>query len=227
MGRDLAAALATGLWITRRHADDEGGRGRSYEVRDAAGALLLRARSTVWGREIPLRWPDDVEALMLRRRRAFPLTGRVDMLEPGGRLVGAVYRNGRFADAAGRTLGRFRDARTMRERTGEAVLQGVFEAVIGGDGAQPANARAFVCMSGDGVVGTLASMALPFAQTEPAEPSLVARISRRVLPKRAMDTLRAVAAPRGWRLDVAAEMRVHDPLLVTGAALFTVELSYW
>jgi hypothetical protein len=229
MHSELTAALGDGLWITRRRADDGGERGRIYEVCDAAGAVLLSARSSVWGRDIPMRGTVHEEVLLLRRRRAFPLTGRVDMLKPDGRLAGAVYRSGRFADASGRTLGRFRDARTMRARTREAALQAVVEALLGSDGAgsQTSGPTGYVCMNGRAVVGTLAHGRQPFERESADEPSMVARISARVLPQRAVQALRSAGAPRGWRLEVATHLAAAHPLLVTGAALFTVELSYW
>src|SRR3972149_497794 len=105
------------LWITVSRSSTDGRRGRDYAVRDVAGAVLLTARALVWGRELTATDPGTGSTiLLLRRRLAFPLTGRVDVLVPPAKPLGRVYRNGRFAGADGHMTGRFRDAHGVRKR---------------------------------------------------------------------------------------------------------------
>jgi hypothetical protein len=165
-------------------------------VQDTAGATLLEARVFLWGRDVTVSEPDGGRPfLLLRRRRSFPLTGRLDVLDPErGESLGAVWRNGSFADASGGVVGRFRDARSLRGLAAESVLAAVADALLGGDGSDISGLAAFVCTVGDRPAGSLAVARLPWPRdtgTEAIVPgargtlaAVAARILQR-LPERA------------------------------------------
>jgi hypothetical protein len=227
----LGEALARSgvLWITSRHATVDGARGREYEIFTSDGRALLAARSTVWGREIVVtHTPGGALALRLLRSRAFILNGRADVLAARGSALGAVYRSGRFRDRSGRTIGRFRDARTFRSWGGEALLQSVLDNALGAGGSdsQLSAPTAFVCAGDAGLVASLARKRLPFNAPEPGTPSDRVRAVVRLLPRGLARRLLDPGASHGWALEWAAPVHA-EPLLLLGAALFTIELSHW
>jgi hypothetical protein len=197
---DIAGALAAlSLWIVPQPVKAAPRRCRDYHVRDLTGNALLTVRAYLWGRDIDAH---DAHArqpvLRVRRRHLFPITGVADASAlAGDRQLGTVHRSGRIRDAGGRPLGRFRDARSTGQRTRESLLQGVFEAVLGGDGTT-----------------TLASGPDGYVWASPEH--VVLGTLRRGAP----------GAPRGsWLLERSPETFGYDPLLVTAAALFMVELA--
>lgn len=230
---DVRAALdVPALWIVAQPAPAERRRCRDYHVCDAVGTALLSVRAFVWGRDMVAR--DAVTRapmLLVRRRRLFPLTGRVDVLEPAaGRRIGTLHRSGRFVDASGRALGRFRDARSLREKTGESVFQAALEALLDGDGSSsyPSGPEGYVWIGPDGAVaGTLARRMLSFAPGSDNDHAPIPAGLRAAVAARVRGLVRGLTAPRGWLLERAAPPAGADPLLVTGAALFAVELSRW
>ena len=228
MTGSLAAAT---LWITVRRSTERGRRCRDYAVCDPAGKALLAARAFVWERVINITGADSGQlVLVLRRRLAFPLTGRVDVLSsPGREPRGAVYRSGRFADARGRTAGRFRDARSLRARAGEGLLAGLADVLTGAEGSQVSAPNAYVCTIGERPAGTLAHTALPWPETAMAtvEPPALIAATRRLLPERARRFVSRLGRPAGWRFQREPPLLAVDPLLAIGAAIFMVELSQW
>jgi hypothetical protein len=207
-------------------------------VRDAAGAVLLEAHAFLRGREMKVTEPGTGRPiLLLRRRRAFLLTGRADLLDPArGKPLGAVWRNGRFTGARGEPVGRFRDARTFRALAAEGVLAAVADALLGGEGSEVSRPTAFVCTVAERPAGTLAVAGLPWpretgmeapAPAARAALAAVATRTRRLLPERARRAVRRLGGPTGWRFERGEQLLACDPLLAVGAALFQVELSHW
>jgi hypothetical protein len=214
------------IWITSRATRVDGRRARDYEVCSAAGVVALTAVAFLWGRDIVVRDSAGRPALRLRRRRLFPLTGRVDILSPSGRPVGAVYRSGRCIDEHGRERARFRDARSLRERAGEGLLQAAFDAMMGGEGETLGpGPSGYVCVVGDRAIGALAVGRVPFPEA-PGPPSRIRTLASKLFPQRVLRNLAAAGARRGWCLQLD-ELPVADPLLIIGAALFMVEISKW
>jgi hypothetical protein len=223
----LSSAIASStLWITSRYATVQGARGREYEVFTNDGQALLAARSTVWGREIVVRDRFGEPVIRLLRSRAFILNGRADVLSARGRL-GAVFRSGRFRDASGRRIARFRDARSFGSRAGEGMLQAVVDAALGADGtSQLSGPAAFVCTSESGPVASLSRRRLPFRTGDPVPPTERARALAGLLPRGLARWLLDRGTLHGWALERVAPVD-GDPLLLLGAALFTIELSHW
>lgn len=230
MNSTLIAGLAAPvLWFTVRRNSVDGRACRDYEIADVTGSVLLAARAFVWGRDVTLRQPGATPMLLLRRSRLFAVNGRVAVLELPSRLqIGVVRRNGAYYDSAGRMLGRFRDARSGRAHTGEALVQAAGDALLGLDGnAVMSGPTAFVLEGGGDAAGTLVSTPLPFAETTaPMEPPRVLQFLGRLLPARLRVALRSASAPRGWRLQRRTPA-AGDPRLHAAAALFAIELSHW
>lgn len=183
----------------------------------------------MWGPDLPVTAAGtERRVLLLRRRRLFPITGRVDVLEPErGALLGAVYRSGRFAPARGAPVGRFRDARTLRGRAAEGVLSGFANALIGNDASQLSSPTAFSCTIAEQPAGTLVLSPLPWTPDSRPQPPALAALAGRWLPERARSALKSIAAPTGWRFERAPALLAVDPRVVIGAALFQVELAQW
>ena len=210
-----------------RRTNDGGRACRDYTVMDEDGVRLLTARAYNWSRAIVVAAADGAPTIKLLRSRLFPLTGKVAVLELPSRLrIGTVRRNGMFSDAAGRRLGRFRDARTSRERTRETVFQATFEAILGSGESMPSSPDSFVLELEGVAQGSLLHATLPFT-TEPAaaSSSRLAPLTR-WLPERARRALRVVSTPRGWKFHRSSPAP-DDPRIHVAAALFAIELSRW
>ena len=226
------------VWFSVARATHSGRACRDYVIFDSTGSACFEARAFPWRREIVIRanTPPHLPVLTLRRRRSFPLTGTVDILNEDGDRIGTVRRNGVFR-AQDRHVGRFLDARTMRERTREAVVIGVLDSLFGGDGTTAIGSapNGFVWLRGSTVVGVLTRAAASFLAESPhteanrdttrphasAYPSLIARV---------IDRFRRLArpdAPRAWKLEQRDPAHAADDRIVIAAALFTIELSQW
>lgn len=215
------ALLAPELWLTLRRTSAEGRASRDYAVLDPAGAPLLQARAFNWSREIRLTDATGSVVAVIRRSRAFALNGRAEIVDAAGQRLGQVRRTGAFADAGGRTLGRFRDARTFGSRAGESVLQGVVDAALGGEGSiTTSGPESFVLLVEERLAGSLVRAVLPWAEPAGGEAT-----SRR-MPQWLAGRIRSLTTTRGWRFQ-RDEPTGGDPLVTVAAALFAIELSRW
>lgn len=210
-------------WLAVRRAADEGRACRDYAVFDDAGALLAQARAYPWRREIPILDAEHARIGVLSRRRSFPITGKVDVFDDGGGTLGVLGRDGWCRDADGRTLGRFRDARSMREQTLESLASGVLDAVTGNDGSLPTGPTAMVWLIDGRAAGSLHRDKLPFA--DPTAPPPSDHPLRRWLP--AAVKKRVDGPERAWRFEREAPARHEDLRLLLGAVIFAVELAHW
>ena len=216
------------LWFTMDRGTAGGRQCRDYTVADDGGRQLLSARAFNWSRDIVLADSDGTPILMIRRSRIFALSGRAVVLElPAQRPIGEVGRSGRFSDSTGQMRGRFRDARSARERASESVFQAAAEALLGNGDSVASGPNSFL-LDIDGVLaGTLSYSEIPLGRnTEPAVPSRAARLASRLLPARSLKALRALTAPRGWKFHHLAPPP-EDPRVQIAAALFAIELSRW
>ncbi len=218
-------ATALTLWFRVRSEVRGSRRGRAFEVFDRSGTPIASAWAEPWAREIAVGGET-----VLRRRRLFPLTGRVDIVDAAtGAALGRTGRGGVVRDADDRELGRFRDARTARDFLGEGLFD-LFGAILtGGDGSSstPSGATGYVWRVAGRPRGRLYRAPWPFAG---AEASMVAHERRswlaRLVPERLARLLRRVGHDPTWVLELegvgAAEQR-----LVLAAAVFAIELSHW
>ena len=216
------------LWITSRRATSEGRACRVLATFAEDGAPLLEAIAFPWRREIVVRSSDTRgEALLiLRRRRSFPVTGKVDVEDGDAHRLGIVTRAGRVLRADGTLAGRFSDSRSLRRRTAESAAEAVGNALIGVDSVgRPRAADSFVFSLDGHHIGSLVRAPLPFSIPE-SEAHLRAGIAR-LLPERWHIALARRAEPRGWRFARMMLPAHADPRLLVGAALFTIELSHW
>jgi hypothetical protein len=225
----IEAIRAPVVWLTVRRASADGRACRDYVVYDAAGARLAGARAFPWRREIPIFTGDDAAStvILLRRRRFFPLSGKVDVHVAGaGARIGVVSRGGRFTSADGRVIGAFRDARPMRDRTKEAVVIGLLDAMAGGDGSSTimSGPTGFIYFEDGSPAGSLARARLPFEPPGGEAGGRHLGRLRALLPARFAS---ALVERGGWKLERAAPSVLVDPRLLLAAALFAVELSHW
>lgn len=234
----LTDALRAGtLWITTALTVHEGRAAREHTVHDTAGTPLLTAHTTTWSREITVRHPNDPGGvvLVIRRRRAFPLTGLADVIDATRpRELGTLHRDGRVRDATGIVVGRFTDARSLRRRTAEGLIEGLGTAIVGGDDSGPVGTNAYVYTSGSEVVGHLVREKLPFTLPEPSQASTPwSRLGRfiprlgRFAPQRWRERVADRMRPSGWRLERTMPAPDEDPRLSVAGAIFTVELNRW
>ena len=217
------------LWFSVERAVENGRACRDYRIRSAEDALLATARAFPWRRPIPVADASGQPILTLERRRSFPLTGRVDVrAAASGPPLGIVRRNGRYEDALGRPAGAFRDARSIRGRTHEALFIGLLDTVLGDGGSEVSGPSGYVWLAEGRPAGTLRREPLPFSQPPVTLSGIPARLAR-VVPERMRRRFRTLVGPTGWKLERLPEAPVvaADPRLTLAAALFAIELSYW
>lgn len=216
------------LWITSRRATVEGRACRLLATYAEDGAPLLEAIAFPWRREIVVRSlvTKGDAVLLMRRRRSFPLTGKVDVEDGDAQRLGIVTRAGRVLRADGTLVGRFSDSRSLRRRAAESAAEAVGNALIGADSVGgPSAADSFVFSLDGHPIGSLVRAPLPFSIPESdAHPR--AGLGR-LLPQRWHGALARRAEPRGWRFARMPLPAHADPRLLVGAALFTIELSHW
>lgn len=223
----MAALRADVLWLATHKTSVEGRVCREYVVSDTEGAVLLIARAYLWGREIAVANPDGQAVFTVLRSRAFPVTGKATVKElPSGDAIGTVTRSGTFKDSSGAVRGRFRDARSLRDRTKESLFQGAMEAIFAtGADSVPSGPDALVLQVNNAIAGTLTYGALPFSlQNVAGQTSPPRRAS--AFPKFLRKAWESLNAPRGWKL-VRTRASDDDPRLQMGAALFAAELARW
>jgi len=218
------------LWVVVRRSHDGSRRVRDYAVHRPDGLVLLTGQASNWGRDLRMQDPHGAGGVLLRRRRLFPLTGRIDVLRhPDHHLLGRFHRSGRIHGADGANLGRLRDARSLRSRAGEGLLAGALEAALGGDGnsSQLSGPSGFIWVL-DGVpIGTLVRTQLPFDARDATPPSALTALGSRILPPGVRDVMARVTTPHGWRMQREAQARAFDPWLVIGGAVMAVEMAQW
>jgi hypothetical protein len=225
---DMEALRASVLWLTVERSAIDGRSCRDYVVYGDDGTRLGTARAFPWRRDIPIHLPPtlDVPTLMLRRRRSFPLTGKVDVLDlPAHKRIAVLSRSGRYRDQHGG--GAFRDARSFGDRAKEGIFLAAIEALLGGDGTASTGSgpSGFVHVVAGKPAGTLGRAPLPFLTGSQANSSESRNLLRKVMPRRLGDRL-FNPAPRGWKLENTLP-DAQDPRVRLAAALFAVELSHW
>lgn len=216
------------LWIASRRATSEGRACRLITTFAEDGAPLLEALTYPWRREIVARAVDHESRpiLVMRRRRSFPFTGKVDIEDAGAaRRLGIVTRAGRVLEADGRVVGRFTDTRSFRRRAVHGLAEGLGNALLGLDSVgTPATTDSFILRLEGRTLGSLVRSPLPFDLSDGSASSQ--SVIGRLVPERWRAVLSRRFAPRGWRF-VRANAGDTEPLLLVGAAVFTVELTHW
>lgn len=212
------------LWLPTRRTSVEGRTCREYAVTDDVGSVLLTARAFLWRRDIVVAEPGGQAVFTIVRSHAFPATGKATVRElPSGLAIGTVHRNGTFRNSTGAVRGRFRDARSFRDRTAESVFQGAMEVIMStGADSMPSGPDALLLQVDEAIVGTLTYGPLPFATQDEVPRSPSSRMLRRFIQK----TWKSLNAPRGWQF-VRFSTTDDDPRLLLAAALFAAELSRW
>ena len=221
------------LWMRHRSGMREGKRGRQWRILDADGALRYGA----FARRVPGPidvWERDDESRLVvlgRPRKSFPVTGRYDVRLPGGENIGVAGRGGHVRDADGQKLGRFHDARSLKQLMGEGLAEAAFNTLLGlADAASDAGtgARAFLLRLEGLPDGKLLRQRMPFVpEGEPErKPNRATNVLRKVLPRRTGDALLERKPPHGWLLEVPDTGTVPEPLLLV-AALLAIEVALW
>jgi hypothetical protein len=215
-------------WIRVRRDQREGTACRVITLSSATGAAEFEAVAFTWRRDIVVRAiASPHEGFVIRRRRSFPFTGRLDVLATAGETrIGILARNGVVKDGSGNACGRFRDARTTGDRAGETAFEFVGAILTGSEGGDPGRMpleRRWIIGSAE--QGRLMRAKWPFDPDGAPDPS-PGGISR-FLPAKVGAFLRGVAAPATWRFDWRPLEPSVDPRLPVAAALWAVELSHW
>lgn len=222
---DLAPLRAAVLWMPVCRTSHDGRACREYRVVDERGTDLLFARAFLWHREILVARPDGTPCFSIRRSRLFVFNGRADVRElPSQRDLGRLRRSGMFTAPDGVTRGRFRDARSVAERSREGVFQAAAEVFLEAGESAPAGPDAMILQIGDAVTGSLDYVKLPafLSGESPPEPTRWSRL----VPAGARKAFDALYAPRGWKFARGGDTD-GDPRLEIAAALFAAELSRW
>lgn len=218
------------LWITSKRTTSDGRACRLMTLFADDGSSLLEALAFPWKREIVVRTagPSGRAVLVMRRRRTFPFTGKVDIKGADGvQPLGIVTRAGRVSDIEGRVIGRFTDSRSLKRRTAESAAEALGNALMGLDSAAggPSSADSFAFIFDGRPLGSLVRAPLPFVVPDRADQRQL--LLTRLLPERWRTALARRTEPRGWRFARIDAPSHADPRLLVGAALFTVELSHW
>lgn len=222
--------MSATLWIRVRREARDGRAARVLEVSDADGVVRHVAVAFPWLRDIEVAPVPGLEGehFTIRRRRSFPLTGRVDAIGANGGRFGILARSRIVRGPDGREVVRFRDARSRRDRTGETLFELAGQIITGAEGGDPGRAPLdYRILAGGRSVGRLARASWPFPDGTPAAPPEI-RGWRRFLPAAVRDLARRLAAPECWRADLLAAPDVFGGERLRLASLvWTVELSHW
>src|SRR5688572_8239258 len=126
-------------WIRVRRDQREGKACRVFTLSTATGAKELEAVAFTWRRDIVVTAiASSPDGFVIRRRRSFPLTGRLDVMAVRGETrLGILSRSGAVWDGAGNGRGRFRDARTAGDHAGETAFEFVGSLLTGSEGGDP------------------------------------------------------------------------------------------
>lgn len=224
----LEPLRASVLWMLVKTFSEDGRSGREYAVSDENGSALLVARTFTWGREIVVTCPDGAPGMSIVRSRAFAFNGRAAVVDgESGHPLGSVSRNGTFTDPTGAVQGRFRDARSMRERARLSLFQGFFEAVFGGNGDSTASGPDALVLEVAGEIrGTLSYGRIPDGEAELERQEGSRRFTPSLASARLAQAWRSFRQPRGWKLE-RSPVQDADPRLEIAAAIFAAELSRW
>lgn len=219
----IAALRAKVLWFTTRRTSWDGRACREYRVSSETGDVLLVARAFLRGREMRAVTPDGRAVFHIMRSRTFPLTGTASVKElPSGIPIGTLTRRGTFLDSTGAVRGRFRDARSLRERSEESAFQALMEAVFSTDGSMPSGPDALVLQVESALEGTLT---YGTAATDAVQTPRPTR-AKTLIPQFVRNRWKLLTSPRVWKFSREGD-RTGDPRLELAAALFAAELSRW
>lgn len=215
-------------WIRVLRDQRDGKACRVITVSGATGAKELEAVAFSWRRDIVVTaTAASVESFVIRRRRMFPFTGRLDVLAgPGDSQIGILSRSGVVLDGAGAAKGRFRDARSLGQRAGQSAFEVVGAILTGTEGGDPGQMpieRRWIV--GGAEQGRLMRAKWPF-DPEGVESEVWGGVGR-TLRAHVRTFLRRVSAPATWRFDWRPLDPSVDPRLPVAAALWAVELSHW
>ena len=226
-------------WIRVLRDHRDGKACRVITLSSATGVRELEAVAFTWRRDIVVTAVAGsavagsavaraIAGFVIRRRRSFPLTGRLDVLSGAAETrLGILSRSGRVWDGNGSAQGRFRDARTARDHAGETAFEFVGAILTGSEGGDPGRMpieRRWLV--GRVEQGRLMRAKWPFDPDEGARAPATGGLAR-FLPAKVSAFLRGVAAPATWRFDWKPLEPPVDPRLPISAALWAVELSHW
>ena len=216
-------------WIRVLRDHRDGKACRVITLSSATGVKELEAVAFTWRRDIVVSaCGSETEGFVIRRRRSFPLTGRLDVLVgPGETRIGILSRSGRVMDGAGNAQGRFRDARTAGDHAGEIAFEFVGSLLTGSEGGDPGRMPSErKWLVGKVEQGRLIRAKWPFDPDDGVRGQVAGGLSR-LLPAKVRAFLRGVAAPATWRFDWKPLGPPVDARLPMAAALWAVELSHW
>jgi hypothetical protein len=214
-------------WLTVRRDIRDGKACRVLGVADASGASKFSAVAFPWRREIDVVDAAGVLAWRIVRRRTFPITGVFDVVVPEGGRIGTLNRNGKVRDRQGALLGRFRDERSVTNRSSAAAAEGLMNLVAGLEGSSvPVGPSGYVWIVEGSICGALKRAKWPLASAAPA----LGDDSQSIGPAR---WLRGLTAALGRPAEVPSWCFVRanawgaDERLEVAAIVCAVELTYW
>ena len=170
--------------------------------------------------------------LILKLRKSFPVTGKIDLIDNrNGGTKGVVTRGRKVYDASESLLARFVDPRSWKAHLGESVIDAVGNLVFSGGDApsQTDGADRFVLVADQTVIGGLSRERLPFFPDPPkrTKPRPMGKVLKKVLPKTVGRALFDITPPLGWKFDVVRDDDFDDTLLLLCAALMVVDIRRW
>lgn len=188
----------------------------------------LTAFAYPWRRGIEVDDPRGRRTFAILRRRLFPLTGRFDVLDAEGYVLGALNRNGRVRDGRGRVIGTFRDDRRFTREVALGAAEALANVVAGLDGTSAARGpTGYVWVVEGRTAGWLGRARMP---TPPGGQRIVgAGEPARAAPLRWARKIAAALgrpeAPPAWKF--VRSHAVGDERLLDAAAICAIELTYW
>lgn len=175
---------------------------------------------------------DDPPDLILKLRKSFPISGKIDLVDPRDNgCKGVVTRGHKLYDRSENYIARFRDRRRWKEHIGESVIDAVGNMILGGDStaAPGGGASDLVLLADKKAVGTLSREALPFFPDPPSrtEPGKAGKLLKKVLPKNIGRALIDITPPLGWKLAIYDASPFTEETLLLCGALMTIEIERW
>lgn len=215
--------------IHKKSVSVDGKYGRLYCVYAENDELVAMGRGLGSKGPVIVRFGEDLEApdFLMKMRKSFVFSGKVDVFDAEGQCVGAVGRNGEIFDGEDTLIGRFVSKSSWKDVLGEGMVDLGAQVLLGADSSSGEGNAAdqFVLVVDKRPVGTFCRKRLGFYPDplKVSEPGIVGKLLRTALPKGFFER----KPPMGWFLDLCEASGLGDRRPLLCCAIMYLEIRSW